>query len=618
MSLNALIANAGARVESQGNSILQGLAFAQQRERQNQLSDLASKAAGGDKAALSQVAGLDPQTYRQISSGLASMSEQQRAAYKDSMDQFTRVAMWADTPEKWDQAVGVLSKQYPEVAQYKGQFQAREPMIAMGRSVKEMLDSGTVFSGGGVAPIPGAIESGAAKIGAETAAKEANSYQSFAPGSVVIPPQGGQTAGLGRGAAPPPAQSAPRQAPAVPEVFRGIVTEHAERTGLSPQLVGSLLMAESGGNPNAVSDKGARGLMQVMPGTASDPGFGVAPARDASPEENVRVGTDYLAALKNKYGGDERLALAAYNWGPGNVDDWLAAGADPRKVPGETQRYVYKITGGLVTAPQGQRVQVADSSGGLPAGAFVVPDPKLANGPKRGLTPVYGKDANGNDVIIQLGEDGTATQTPLPNGVTLSNGAQRVDLGTEIGLLDRNGALIGKIPKDIAGEEVQKARGKAQGQREADSPGAARQADFMLSAIDGVLNHPGREFGTGKSARLNLFPGTDGYDFQKRLDQLGGMAFLQAFDSLKGGGQITEVEGKKATEAIARLDPMQSEEGFVKALQELRSVVEAARSRALQQAGPQSPMPAQPATPAVPSMSAGGAPPLPPGFAILE
>lgn len=73
---------------------------------------------------------------------------------------------------------------------------------------------------------------------------------------------------------------------------------------------------ESRGNPNAVSPKGAVGTMQTMPGTLRDPGYGVDPARDNSPQELERVGVDYLRAMTGKYG--QVGGLAAYNWGPGN------------------------------------------------------------------------------------------------------------------------------------------------------------------------------------------------------------------------------------------------------------------------------------------------------------
>ena len=110
-------------------------------------------------------------------------------------------------------------------------------------------------------------------------------------------------------------------------------------------LAARVLQQESGGNPDAVSPKGAKGLMQIMGHTARDPGMGVEPLRDDSPEENVRFGRDYLHALIKKFDGDERLALMSYNWGPGNVDNWLSEGADPSRVPEETRNYVRNILG---------------------------------------------------------------------------------------------------------------------------------------------------------------------------------------------------------------------------------------------------------------------------------
>ena len=87
------------------------------------------------------------------------------------------------------------------------------------------------------------------------------------------------------------------------------------------------------------SERGAKGEMQVMPGTSRDPGFGVKPARDDSPDELARVGRDYAQTLLARY-GDPKLAAIAYNMGPGATDKWLAAGADVSKLPRETQGYV--------------------------------------------------------------------------------------------------------------------------------------------------------------------------------------------------------------------------------------------------------------------------------------
>lgn len=114
---------------------------------------------------------------------------------------------------------------------------------------------------------------------------------------------------------------------------------------------------ESGGNQNAVSPKGARGVMQLMPGTMRDPGFGVTPMRDDSEAENRRVGREYLDAMYRRY-GDRRVALAAYNWGPGNVDKWLKSGADPKKLPAETRKYI-----GNVMSNEGELAPAAQTKG---------------------------------------------------------------------------------------------------------------------------------------------------------------------------------------------------------------------------------------------------------------
>jgi hypothetical protein len=117
---------------------------------------------------------------------------------------------------------------------------------------------------------------------------------------------------------------------------------------------------ESGGDQNAVSKAGARGVMQLMPGTMKDPGFGVPSmaelrAKGLSEEDANRLaGQKYLDAMYRKY-GDEATALAAYNWGPGNVDKWLKTGADPKKLPAETKKYINNILGGKATPKMPER-----------------------------------------------------------------------------------------------------------------------------------------------------------------------------------------------------------------------------------------------------------------------
>ena len=116
--------------------------------------------------------------------------------------------------------------------------------------------------------------------------------------------------------------------------FDPLVREHAARQGLRPALVRAVIQVESGFDPRARSDKGAMGLMQLMPNTARD--LGVRDPYD--PADNVRGGTTYLRQLLDRYGGDETLALAAYNAGATVVDRY--AGVPPFA---ETRQYVERV-----------------------------------------------------------------------------------------------------------------------------------------------------------------------------------------------------------------------------------------------------------------------------------
>jgi len=116
--------------------------------------------------------------------------------------------------------------------------------------------------------------------------------------------------------------------------IEGIIDRVAQKVKLAPELIRAVVAVESSYNPAAVSHVGAQGLMQLMPATAAD--LGVKDSFD--PAENIDGGSRYLSRLLEKYDGDLDHALAAYNWGQGNVD---RHGLE--KMPTETRNYLAKV-----------------------------------------------------------------------------------------------------------------------------------------------------------------------------------------------------------------------------------------------------------------------------------
>ena len=133
--------------------------------------------------------------------------------------------------------------------------------------------------------------------------------------------------------------SAPQPTPvdaSGPSPFLNEITAAAKKYGVDPALLAGLVKAESNFNPEAKSGVGAQGLTQLMPATAR--GLGVSDAFD--PQQALEGGAKFLGGLLKQFHGDQSLALAAYNAGPGAVQKY--GGIPPYQ---ETQRYVPKVLG---------------------------------------------------------------------------------------------------------------------------------------------------------------------------------------------------------------------------------------------------------------------------------
>lgn len=201
--------------------------------------------------------------------------------------------------------------------------------------------------------------------------------------------------------------------------------------------------------------------------------------------------------------------------------------------------------------------------------------------------PVAIQNQDGSISYGQIGNRGSFKPIQLGEGQSFAPPTKTIDGGTENLVVDQAGNVIARMPKNLAEAESQKVQGKAQGEAVVSLPADMQQAETTISQIDNLLNNKGLDSIVGPldQYRGKTFLGSEGRDALARLEQLQGGAFLQAYGLLKGGGQITEIEGIKAERAMARMDRALDEADFRAALRDFREAVSAGVDKMRQKAG---------------------------------
>jgi hypothetical protein len=204
------------------------------------------------------------------------------------------------------------------------------------------------------------------------------------------------------------------------------------------------------------------------------------------------------------------------------------------------------------------------------------------------------------DSVIPVGPDGKpvgpAIRKNMAPGEAQRLGMDRARLGMEAG---RYAYEIGGetgLPKkmqDAIAADIGKKQAEARFSAQQELPQVVDEARNVTALVDKLVSHPGFKTSvgvkgvTGTLANINpqLAQGSDAADWMALRDQIVGKQFMQAYQTLKGGGQITEVEGRKATEAIARMNTAQSENAFKEAAEEFKGIITAGVERAKKKAG---------------------------------
>jgi Transglycosylase SLT domain len=228
------------------------------------------------------------------------------------------------------------------------------------------------------------------------------------------------------------------------QLFAPVLLDEAGRQGVDPVLALAVMQVESGGNPQAVSPKGAQGLMQLMPGTARE--LGVDP-RD--PAQNIRGGVTYLKQQLDRFGGNVMKAVSAYNAGPGAIEEG--------RMPAETRQYIklvqqqYQKLAGLLRPESGSipGMRAGDDIAQIDALIAQKTDQLNAALMVPGSEQIVGNLLRDRQQLLQVREGSYKRATP------------------SIGVAERTVlASMGLTPENASPQQIEEARARALQQRQ--------------------------------------------------------------------------------------------------------------------------------------------------------
>jgi hypothetical protein len=413
--------------------------------------------------------------------------------------------------------------------------------------------------------------------------------------------------------------------------FSGLESQY----GLPAGYLDRTYQIESGGNPNAQNpNSSAGGGFQFIDSTAK--AYGLTDKTDlaASADAAARLARDNAAQLRSVLGRDPTAAelYLAHQQGGGGASALLAnpnapavdiVGADAVRLNGGNPNMTAGEFAGLWLGKFGGNAQPAQAPQmDLGTLSELAGNPYATPGQKAVLEALIGQQMQVGDPMRQIElqkaqlELAQLKEPPKPQAPAsfqaldmqaqaaglipgspeyqqfmMTGGQADTGVPAAFAALDAQAQAAGFVPgspeyKDFMATrgaglaEAAKITAGAAAEAEVAAPADMAAADKALAEIEDIKSHPGLDIGTGASAFGNVIPGTSGYDFQNRVNQVKSGAFLTAIDQMRGMGSLSNAEGQTATAAVNRMDTATSKEEFLSALADYEAVIKAGRDRA--------------------------------------